>query len=455
MSPGSCNRSYYLCGICGIGMSALAQLIKSQGFDVRGSDISPQEEVERILYSQGIEVFHGHDGRRLKKNDTVIISEAIDRDNPEIREAENMGLKIWHRAQALRYFLRDKKIIAITGTHGKTTTTYIIARVLREILGEKVGMILGGIAVDYGNNFLPGKELYVVELDESDGSFLNFHPEIKVITSIDCDHLENYGDNFLMLKKSFEQFLTQGGINILNEESIGVLDTSGREVMSYGCGNVVNYQGEIVEKDLRGSKLHLYKNSKKVLKYYFPLIGYKLAINSLSVFAIGDLLGLNLNLIAEKIRILKGVERRYEFKYLSPEIKLIEDYAHHPREISEVITTVKDYLRPQRLIVVFQPHRYTRTRYLWGDFRECFKGSDVLLLTDIYHAFENPIPGIESPRLAEEIKGVECIYVKKNNIPEHLLQMCKLGDIILILGAGDINKISHLIVEKIKNVFNR
>jgi UDP-N-acetylmuramate--alanine ligase len=434
-------------------MSALAQLIKHQGFDVRGSDISPHDDIKNILLSQEIEVFSGHDGERLNSDDIVIISQAVNKHNSEIRKAKEMGLTVWHRAEALRYFLKDKKIIAITGTHGKTTTTYMIARVLREIMGEKVGMILGGIAVDYGSNFLPGEELYVVELDESDGSFLDFSPDIKIITDIDCDHLENYEDNFSMLVKSFERFLTQGGINIIQDGCLEKLNPGEIEYISYGNKENVDYWGEIMERDYRGSKIKLCRNSEKVIEYWFPLIGYKLALNSLSVFAVGDLLGLDLNLIAEGMRSLKGVRRRYEFKCALPEIKVIEDYAHHPREISEVINTVRDYLRPQRLIVVFQPHRYSRTRYLWEDFKKCFCQSDILLLTDIYPAFEEPIPGIESSHLAKEIEGVDCIYLTKEEIPAHLLQICELGDIILILGAGDINKISGLIVEKIKDVF--
>lgn len=435
-------------------MSALAQLIKHQGFDVRGSDISPQDDIKNVLLSQGIEVFSGHDGERLNKDDILIISQAVNKKhNSEIQKAREMGLTIWHRAEALRHFLKDKKVVAITGTHGKTTTTYMIARVLREIMGEKVGMILGGIAVDCGSNFLPGEELYVVELDESDGSFLDFSPDIKIVTDIDCDHLENYEHSFPTLVKSFEQFLTQGGINIIQDGCLEKLNPGRIRYVSYGSKENVDYRGEIVKRDYRGSKIRLCINSEKVIEYWFPLIGYKLALNSLSVFAVGDLFGLDLNLIAEGMRSLKGVRRRYEFKCALPEIKVIEDYAHHPREISEVINTVRDYLRPQRLIVVFQPHRYSRTRYLWEDFKKCFSQADILLLTDIYSAFEEPIPGIDSSHLAKEIEGVDCVYLPKEEIPAHLLQICESGDIILILGAGDINKISDLVVEKIKDVF--
>ncbi len=446
----SCKISYYLCGICGIGMSALAQLIKHRGFNVRGSDVSPQKEIKEILNSQGIEVFSGHDGKRLKENDIVIVSEAITKDNPELQIAKSKGLKIMHRVQAMKFFLKGKKIIAITGTHGKTSTTYIIAGVLRHIMEEKVGMILGGIAVDFGTNFLPGEELYVIELDESDGSFVSFPADIKVITNIDCDHLENYQGNFHLLKQSFEQFLSQGGINVVSDECKEILDFP-RCDMLYGLDSNCNYRGEIVKKNKCGSNIYLYKDGNKVLEYKFPIIGYKLAVNSLSVFAVGEILGWDLEVIGNQLSKLKGIRRRYEFKYQSSQIKVIEDYAHHPREINEVITTIRDYLNPQRLIVVFQPHRYTRTQYLWEDFKTCFAGSDILVLTDIYPAFESPISGIDSSRLAEEIRNVNCMYVKKEDIPQVLLSIWKEGDIILILGAGDINKVSEIIVEGIKN----
>lgn len=446
----SCKVSYYLCGICGIGMSALAQLIKHLGFDVRGSDISPQKEIKEILNSQGIEVFSGHDGKRLKENDIVIISEAITEDNPELQVAKDKGLKVMHRVQAMKFFLEGKKTIAITGTHGKTSTTYIIAGVLRRIMGEKAGMILGGIAVDFETNFLPGEELYVIELDESDGSFVSFQPDIKVITNIDCDHLENYQGDFHFLKQNFEQFLSQGGINVVSDECKDIFDFSRYDVL-YGVDSNCNYRGEIIKKNEWGSNIYLYKDGNRVLEYKFPIIGYKLAVNSLSVFAVGEILGWDLETIGKQVSKLKGVKRRYEFKYQSSQIKVIEDYAHHPREINEVITTIRDYLNPGRLIVVFQPHRYTRTKYLWEDFKTCFAGSDILLLTDIYPAFESLISGIDSSRLAEEVKNVNCMYVRKEDILPVLLSIWKEGDIILILGAGDINKVSDIIVEGIKN----
>lgn len=424
-------------------MSALAQLIHSSGYKVRGSDLNPDLEIAAVLESKGIEVYKGHQAGRLNSSDVVIYNTVIKGDNPEYKEAQEMNLTLFHRAEALKIFLEGKKTVAVTGTHGKTTTTYILANVLRNS-GLDVGMILGGISKERGNNFVKGKDLYVVELDESDGTFLDFEPDVKVLTSLDSDHLEFYKEDFEQLRAKFKLFLEKEGLNIISSE-----DTNLRQLISglkanlitFGFDEDANYRAKIIKTDEFGTEYQLFKNGSFISNVKLPLYGYKTALNSLPVFALADILGLDLFKISLALNNLEGIKRRYEIRYSSPKIKLIEDYAHHPSEIQEVIRTLRNYLNPQRLIVIFQPHKYSRTKYLWQEFRSCFKGADLLILTDIYPAFEEKIEGIESRILASQISGVNTVFLPISKVPEELLKVVREGDIIAVLGAGNINKI--------------
>jgi len=445
--------SYYLIGICGIGMSSLAQLINSLGYKVRGSDVNPDSEVLAILESKGIDVYKGHQAERLREGDCIIYSTAVINNNPEYERAKNMGFPLIHRAEALKEFLKGKSIISVTGTHGKTTTTYLAAEVLKNT-GFNIGMLLGGVSCDEGNNFIQNESAYAVELDESDGSFINFDSDIKIITSIDSDHLEFYQGDIAVLKTKFKNFLKKTGFNLISYDDSVLKDAareSGCDYISFGLHEDAAYRGEIIEMGAGGSRMKVFKNNVYITDVKVPLIGYKTAVNSLSVFALADILKVDLLKAADSFKNLKGVKRRYEVKFSSSGVCVMEDYAHHPREIREVIATVKDYLKPQRLVVVFQPHRYTRTKYLWDEFKSCFKEADLLFLTDIYPAFEEKIPGIDSSVLAQEISGVKTIYVSKDEIKIEVLKEIMRGDIILMLGAGDINKISQVLVEDLKN----
>ena len=249
-------NSYYLIGISGIGMSALAQLIHSSGYKVRGSDLNPDPEIAAVLESKGIEVYKGHQAGRLNSSDVVIYSTVIKEDNPEYKEAQKMNLSLFHRAEALKIFLEGKKTIAVTGTHGKTTTTYILANVLRNA-GLDVGMILGGISKDRGNNFVKGEEFYVLELDESDGTFLDFEPDIKILTSLDSDHLEFYKGDFGQLRAKFRLFLEKKGLNIMSSDDVNLRPLiSGLETNSvtFGFGEDADYRAKIIKIDEFGTE---------------------------------------------------------------------------------------------------------------------------------------------------------------------------------------------------------
>lgn len=446
------SNSYYLVGITGIGMSALAQLIRSSGGRVRGSDLNPEPKISQLLESQGIRVYRGHSRGRIDPRDTVVYSTAIKESNLELQESKQMGVSILHRMEALKKFLEGKKIISITGTHGKTTTTYMLAQSLRGA-GVEVGMLLGGISNETGSNFIPAETAYIIELDESDGSFLELESKIKVVTSLDLDHLEFHQDKFSVLAEKFKDFLKKEGTNIVcwDDFNLRRLIMENRiDCISYGFQQEASYRAEILEVGEFGTRYRLLRDGSFLTEVELPLLGYKTALNSLSLFALADILELDLLNISEALQGLKGVERRYQLRLSSSKFKIIEDYAHHPREIEEAISTMRSYLKPERVVVIFQPHRYTRTRYLWKEFKTCFREADVLILTDIYSAFEEEISSINSQNLAQEVEGVESIYSPMEKIPEVLLKLLREGDIILILGAGDINKLSQFLLEKLK-----
>ncbi len=448
------EKSYYLIGICGIGMSSLAQLIQSKGFNVRGSDANPDIPIERKLNSLGIEVYYSHEAGRIKESDIVVYSTAVGKSNIEYMEAKEKGCVLLHRTSALAEMLEDRKSIAVTGTHGKTTTTYILASVLRNY-GFDSGMILGGISKDINSNFIASGESYVLELDESDRSFQVLGSNIKVFTCLDNDHLEFYNNDLSELKKEFRIYMQKEGLNIISADDnclINLAQKSSIKYLSFGFESQADYRGELVEKGDFFSKIKFYKNDSFITEYTLPLIGYKNASNSLAVFAIADILKLDLLKIAESFSGLCGIERRYDLKFRSNTVVLMEDYAHHPKEIEEAIKTVKEYLKPLRILVVFQPHRYTRTKMLWDDYKVCFNGGDKVYISDIYSAFEDVIPSVNSEMLVKSIGGSNVRYAKMSQLTDLLLNEVKSGDMILILGAGDINKISKEISERLSSV---
>ncbi|MDP8216403.1 MAG: UDP-N-acetylmuramate--L-alanine ligase [Candidatus Kaelpia imicola] len=448
------KTSYYLIGICGIGMSSLAQLIQSRGFKVRGSDASPDVLIERKLSSLGIEVYFSHEAGRIRESDIVVYSTAVGKSNPEYIEAKGKNCVLLHRTSALVEMLKDRKSIAVTGTHGKTTMTYLLASVLRNY-GFDSGMILGGISKEINNNFIPSNSNYILELDESDRSFQILDSDLKVFTSLGNDHLEFYNNDFSELKREFRCYMQKEGVNIISADDnylVELAEASSLKYLSFGFGPKADYRGELVDKGDFFSKIKLYKNGSFITEYTLPLIGYKNASNSLAVFALADILKLDLLKIAESFSGLSGIERRYDLKFCSKAVTLMEDYAHHPREIEEAIRTVKEYLKPPRILVVFQPHRYTRTEMLWDDYKTCFKGGDKIYISDIYSAFEEVIPSINSEMLVENIGSSNVKYAKIDEIADLLLNEVREGDMILLLGAGDINKISKRLSEGLSSI---
>lgn len=435
------KENYHFIGIGGIGMSALAFFMHNLDYRVKGSDLVNSYIIEK-LRQEGIPVMIGHRKENVSANDIIIYSSAIANNNPELVEAQKMSLPIYHRSQILASLLSKYYVIAITGTHGKTTTTYLVTKLL---LNNKIncGMLLGGWARDFNSNFLAGEEIYVVELDESDGSFINFNPNIKVITNIDDDHLESYNYNFQELCNKFKEFIKKEGINIICGDDKNLYKLREGKFITYGNSPNYIFSWQNLQCLPQGLKYQLFYKGKKYKDVEIKMIGEHLATNSLAAVAVlytlrGDLDNVELN-----FDNLQGISRRMEIVYSSQQLEIIHDYAHHPLEIEKVLSALKKWYPWRRIIIVFQPHRYSRTKLLWHKFLQCFHLADDVYITDIYPAFEKAILGINSQRLAQEIKHSSVQYLPYQDIVKVLLKNIRDNDIILFLGAGDIHKLSY------------
>ncbi len=439
-------KSFHFVGIGGVGMSAIAEVMLDKGFKISGSDLK-ESAVVKHLRQKGAIIYKGHAKENVEGKEAIVLSSAIHNNNPELVEAKNMGLKIFHRSDLLAYLLNNADGIAVAGAHGKTTTSSMISVVL-EHAGVDPTILIGGF-VDYleGNAKLGKSSYLVAEADESDGSFLKFYPHIAVVTNIEDDHMDHYGSMENIIK-AFIQFIQnldeKNGLAVLcfdNENIRNIADKTGRKYISYA----LNYQADYTACDLKfeGAKTTftvVYKG-EKLGEISLNVPGKHNVLNALATVAVCRQLGLSLEEIAAGFSVFTGTKRRFQTKFKNDDVWIVDDYAHHPTEIQTTIKAAKQ-TNPKRLIVAFQPHRYSRTKLLKNEFGVCFKGVDLLILTDIYAASEDPIPGINGKTIVEEVKkqtGVDAVYIEKlEDIAPWLKNNMQKGDLIITMGAGDI-----------------
>jgi len=453
------GKKIHFIGIGGIGMSGIASILAEQGCAVSGSDIK-ESPVTRKLSGKGVKVFIGHSPLHLEDKDTVVYSSAIKEDNPELLAARKNGLLILRRAQALAHLMRDKTCIAVSGAHGKTTTTALANHLLREA-GLCPTAAIGGIARDLDDNCCFGREsrFFVAEADESDGTFLYYHPEYPIVTNIDREHLDYY--------QSWEDIIAAYRKFISNSKDNGCLFCCGddqalreitrdykKRIMYFGLSDKNDfYPADITLNEFSSFFTCCYRG-KTLGKITLPLAGEHNISNCLSVIALGHELRIPQKIIQSALASFQGTERRFQLKGEFSGIKVIDDYGHHPAEIKAVLAAARN-VRHRRLIVVFQPHRFSRTKFLFEEFVMSFAGVDTLILTDIYAASEKPIEGVSAESLCAGIKKksleIEAVYLKKENITEYLLKSITAGDLIITLGAGDIGKLSDELVQRIKS----
>jgi len=433
-------------GIGGIGMSGIAELLLNLGYKVSGSDLQTSEITERLKDLGGI-IFAGHGADQINGADVVVTSSAVGRDNPEVLAAERISIPVIPRAEMLAELMRLKYSVAIAGAHGKTTTTSMVASVLAQG-GLDPTVVIGGKLKSIGSNAVLGKgDFIVAEADESDGSFLKFSPAIAVVTNIDREHLDYYQD-LETIKAVFLNFIDRipfYGLAILcldNESIQDLIPKIKKRYTTYGMSSQADFQIRDVAYEKRRSCFSVYRQGHKLGRFTLNLPGIHNVYNATASIAVGVELDVPIDAIESALQTLEGVQRRLEIKGEVNGITVVDDYGHHPTEIKTTLQAIEECWPDNRKIIVFQPHRYTRTQALFDDFTRSFYQSDVLLVLPIYAAGEQKIEGLTGRKLGEGIKAhghkeVFCSEGKEDAIA-YLRENLKPGDVLLTLGAGDV-----------------
>ena len=443
-------------GIGGIGMSGIAELLLNLGYRVSGSDVKSSDITDR-LKTLGGTIFKGHTAENIKKADVVVVSSAIDPENPEVQAAGQASIPVIPRAEMLAELMRLKYSIAIAGAHGKTSTTSIVASVLAEG-GLDPTVVIGGKLKSIGSNAVLGEgEFIVAEADESDGSFLKFSPTIAVVTNIDKEHLDFYAD-LDAIKTVFLNFLDRipfYGLAVLcldNEPIQDLIPRMKKRYTTYGMTSQADFQIRDVECGQQRSRFDIYHRGNKMGMINLNLPGIHNVYNATASIAVGVELNIAFDQIKKALETVEGVQRRLEIKGESNGVTVIDDYGHHPTEIKVTLETIEENWQNRRKVVVFQPHRYSRTRALFDEFSRAFYQSDVLVVLPIYAASEKKIEGVTSQKLCEEIKAhghKEVIYADGFKAALSLLkQTLQPGDVLLTLGAGDVWKVGDMFLNK-------
>ena len=448
---------YHFIGIGGIGMSGVAHLLLKAGFSVSGSDLK-ENRVTKELKRLGAKIYTGHNAENISGQSAVVYSSAIREDNPEMLKAKNLGIPLLKRAEALALLMRDKTAITIAGSHGKTTTTALISYMLLEA-GLCPTVAIGGILKNIDTNACLGSgEFFVAEADESDGSFLYYQPKYSIITNIDREHLDYYG-NFENELKAFKDFIkrTQSAGCVFacsDDPNLKELFADYKpRVVFFGLDEPADIGAKNIELNGLSSDFDCYLKHKFISRFHLALGGRHNISNALSVIGLGLELNINLGYIRRTLEGYKGAGRRLEIKFKSAKFLVLDDYAHHPSEIKATLEAV-DNLKAGRKIVVFQPHRYSRTKLLLNEFAACFERADYLIITDIYAASEQPIEGVDAQGLLKQISQhyphKQAVYLAKEKITDFLLGFMQSGDLVITLGAGDIVRVADALAEKLK-----
>ncbi|MBE9547641.1 MAG: UDP-N-acetylmuramate--L-alanine ligase [Proteobacteria bacterium] len=444
-------KNIHFVGIGGIGMSGIAEVLLNMGYFVSGSDLNETDLTERLA-SLGISISYGHSPSNLGDADVVVTSTAVGEDNPEVKIAHERHIPVIPRAEMLAELLKMKFSIAVSGSHGKTTTTSMVAMILAHGNLDPT-MVIGGKLASIGSNARLGDGEYIVaEADESDGSFLKLSPSISVITNIDLEHLDYYRD-IEEIKEAFLQFaniVPFYGSTILcldDDNVVEILPEIKRRTITYGLSDQADYQARDISFEGSSSNFALYYRGDFLGDISLSVPGLFNVYNSMAAVAVARELDMAMQEIREGIKSYVGVHRRLETKGEVNGIIVVDDYGHHPTEIRATLTAARQVWNKRRLIVVFQPHRYTRTKALFDDFLTAFPDADVLILTDIYAASEKEIEGVNSSELCQGIKRCGHKNVThisgSDEIVDHLLAIAEPTDVIITLGAGDVWKVGE------------
>ncbi|RDE22793.1 UDP-N-acetylmuramate--L-alanine ligase [Motiliproteus coralliicola] len=454
-------RRIHFVGIGGVGMCGIAEVLLNQGYQVQGSDIRVSATTQR-LNGLGAQIQIGHRQENVDGVDVVVVSSAVGEENPEVMAARANRIPVVRRAEMLAELMRYRHGIAVAGTHGKTTTTSLMASVLARG-GLDPTFVIGGKLTSAGTNARMGESRYLVaEADESDASFLHLQPMVSIVTNIDADHMDTYGGDFNQVKRTFVEFLHNlpfYGLAVLCTDDpvvCEIMPEISRPVLTYGLNEEADYRAIDIEQDGMTTRFTaLRPDGLAPLQISLNMPGMHNVLNALACIAVATDEGVADEAIQQGLSGFEGVGRRFQIQGHFPiaaagkpggEVMMVDDYGHHPREVAATIAAIRKGWPDKRLVMMYQPHRYSRTRDLYEDFVQVLSETDRLLLMDIYPAGEEPIPGADGRSLCRSIRArgqVDPVFVERGEDVASLLQnILEPGDLLLTQGAGDVGVVS-------------
>lgn len=439
------NNKYHFIAIGGVGMSGLAKYLIQQGCEVSGSDIN-ESKYTAELKNLGATVYIGHSKNNVHKDDIVVISSAIKPDNPELVRAKELGCKIYHRSDILAQVSYNKKMfIGFAGTHGKTTTSGMSSYVLSKA-DMKPSFVVGGFIPEYYTNaeFNKETEIFIAEMDESDGTLVKYRPDIVVVNNLEADHLDFYKNGLESIIETFQKLfanLKTTSKIIINNDNFGNLKLRGYDFITFGLDEA-EYMAKNINMANGYTTFDVYHNGELLLnnvKIILP--GEHNVYNTLAVITALNEAGADINKLKEHFATFTGMGRRFQKMLTLESIPVYDDYAHHPTEIKATLSAMKTFSN-RHVVAVFQPHRYTRLKSLWNDFKSALTYADRLIITDVYAASEEPIEGVNSQKFASEFENAEYISGSIQEVANKLLPTLEKDDIVIGMGAGTITNLA-------------
>ena len=442
------KEKYHFIAIGGIGMSGLAKYLLQEGFEVSGSDINDSKYIDEIR-KLGAKVYIGHDEKNLPDKCVVVASTAIRESNPEIQKAKRLGLEILHRSDVLkRLSERSKCFIGYAGTHGKTTTSGL-ASYVTDLANLEPSYVVGGIIPDIHTNAnYKSDKYFIAELDESDGTVVKYNPDILVINNLEADHLDFYKNGLDSLVETFNSLISKMSDKqkvLINNDSEGNLKLKGHNFITYGL-NKADYIAKNIVLTPSGSTFDVYYKDEFLTDLKIKLLGKHNVVNALAVLASLNEAGIEISKIKEHFETFTGMGRRFQ---LVGEVKgalIYDDYAHHPTEIKATLSALTEF-PDKNVIAVFQPHRYTRLKSLWDDFKDAFADVHNVIVTDVFAASEDKIEGISGENFAKELKNARHITGSMEDVARAIYPSLKSGDIVVGLGAGTITELGKYLLK--------
>jgi UDP-N-acetylmuramate--alanine ligase len=447
-------RHLYFVGIGGSGMNGIAQVLINLGYRVSGSDLSENAATVQ-LRAMGATIYKGHSAGQIEGCDAVVVSSAIREDNPEVVAAREQRIPVVPRAEMLAELMRFRYGIAVAGTHGKTTTTSLATSLLAEG-GLDPTFVIGGLLNSAGANAKLGDSDYLVaEADESDASFLYLQPMISIVTNIDADHMSTYGGDFEQLRQTFVEFLHHlpfYGLAVLcidDDEVRSLIPQVSRRVITYGTSDDADVRISAIDQSGMQTRFHIRCQDGEEIDVLLNMPGEHNVMNAAAAITVAHELGIENDAIRSALARFEGIGRRFqsvEMPWKDGRVMLVDDYGHHPREVAATIEAARAGWPDKRLVLVFQPHRYTRTQEQFDDFAAVLSTPDVLLLNEVYPAGEAPIPGADGRALARAIRTrgqIDPVFVDHlDELPELLAAVLEPGDLLLMMGAGSIGRLA-------------